>query len=164
MFKFAHIAALGCCLTLLSGCASTAYGPAYLESKAMQGKAGYATLYVFREHAEPTLFGAAIQINGKEVTTLNQGGYTWVYAQPGRNKIKAVWAGLSGQQDSYFTLNIEAGETYYVDVTGISRLAGMSNRHMYFDMGSGLNGVNPAVAEARLEKCCKFQKPVSDTY
>lgn len=146
------------------GCASVAEGPAYSVAKAKENKEGYATLYILREYAEPTAWGATIHIDGKEVSTLNQGGFTWVYAKPGKRDITAVWPGLSGQKDSKILLELAKGKKYYVDLTGVSRLSGVSGGSMYFSVGSGLNGVHPTMAEQRLEKCCKYQKPVSDTY
>lgn len=164
MFKITRAVGFLMCLSVLSGCATVAQGPAYLESRAVQGKPGHAVLYVFREYAEPTMWGSTVHIDDKEVTTLNQGGFTWVYAKPGNRKIKAVWAGMSGQRDSFVSFDIAEGKTYYVDLTGISQMAGVTVGYMYFRMGSGLNGVNAEAAEARLVKCCKFQKPISDTY
>lgn len=146
-------------MLLLTGCATVAEGPKYSTSKAQQDIKGYAILYVFREYAEPTAWGATIKIDGKEVSTLNQGGFTWVYVKPGKRSITAAWAVLSGQKDSSIDLEIEADKKYYVDLTGISRVSGVSGGTIYFQMGSGLNNVRPNVADIRLSKCCKLQKP-----
>ncbi len=148
----------------ISGCATIAEGPAYSVAKANKSRQGYATLYVFREYAEPTAWGATIHIDGKEISTLNQGGFTWIYAKPGNRNITAVWAGLSGQRDSKISLNFLENKKYYVDLTGISQVSGVSLDFIYFRVGSGLNSVRPNVAEQKLTKCCKYQKPVSMTY
>lgn len=152
------------CALFLSGCATVAEGPAYSIAKTKESRYGYATLYVFREYAEPTAWGASIHIDGKEVGTLNQGGFTWIYAKPGNRDITAVWAGLSGQKDSKINMNLSEGKTYYVDLTGISQVSGVSGGFIYFNVGSGLNSVRPNVAEERLTKCCKYQRPLSTVF
>jgi hypothetical protein len=159
-----RLVSLAMAILALVGCATVAQGPSYSESKAVEAKPGHAVLYVFREYAEPTAWGAKIQIDGKEVSTLNQGGFTWVYTAPGYREIKAVWNPLSGQHDSFVSLNVAEGETYYVELTGISRLSGVSGGSMYFSVGSGLNGVRPDMAEARVRRCCRFQRPLLETY
>lgn len=148
---------------LLVGCATVAKGPAYSEARAGSAKSGYSTLYVFREYAEPTAWGANIQVDAKPVSTLNQNGFTWVFVKPGKKEIKAVWAGMSGQKDSYISIDVVEGKTYYVELTGISQVAGAAYPIMIFKMGSGLNQIKPESAVKRLEKCCKFQKPVATT-
>lgn len=161
MFSAIRTVAFLFCLSALAGC--VAQGPVYSESKPLQEKPGYAVLYVFREYAEPTAWGSTIHIDDKEVVTLDQGGFTWVYAKPGKRKIKAVWAILSGQRNSFISLEIAEGKTYFVDVTGISQMTGAGYGYLV-KMGSGMNDVNPEAAEARLQKCCKFQRPISDSY
>ena len=141
------------------GCATVAKGPSYLESKAIKSKPGFAVLYIFREYAEPTAWGANIQVDTKPITTLNQGGFTWAYVKPGKKEIKAVWSGMSGQKDSFISINIKESRTYYVELTGISQVIGASSSAVYFKMGSGLNEVKPGFAVKKLEVCCKFQKP-----
>jgi hypothetical protein len=145
----------------ISSCATVAKGPRYSEAKSMKAEPGFATVYVFREYAEPTAWGSEIQINGKPAATLNQGGFTWVYSKPGKTEIKAVWSGMSGQKDSFISIDTVEGKTYYVEVKGISK-ADPGYLVIYFKVGSGLNEVKPNVAVKKLETCCKFQKPVSD--
>lgn len=93
-------------LFYLAGCAGTASGPSYKVAKAKQIKPGYSILYVFREYAEPTLWGATIHIDGKEVQSLSQGGFTWVYAKPGKRNITAVWSGMASQRDANIAVKL----------------------------------------------------------
>lgn len=142
------------------GCATVAKGPSFSESKAVNSKPGFATLYVFREYAEPTAWGAEVQVDSKPVTTLNEKGFTWIYVKPGTKNIKAVWPGISAQKDSSISIDAVEGKTHFVELTGISKpMAGYPM--ILFKMGSGLNLIKPESAVKRLEACCKFQKPAS---
>lgn len=147
----------------LSGCATT-MGPAYSISKAKQNKDGYAILYVYREYAEPTAWGATIVLDGKEVTTLAQGGYTWVYITPGNKIITAEWPGLSGQRDSSISLLIEPDKEYYLELIGSSSLGGIYGGTMIFQMGSGLILMDPEAAKNKLINCCNLQEPISNIH
>ena len=155
---------------LLSGCATVAEGPAFSQARALRPMAGKATVYVFRKYAEPTAWGATIQFDNQEVATLNQGGFTWAYLTPGKRTVRAVWAGMSGQRDSFVELDVNAEKIYFVELTGTSRFAGTGTGslpgtyNMYFRVGSGMSEVNPAVAEPIVSQCCKFQKPRAPEY
>jgi hypothetical protein len=159
MPNYARLGSLLLLLTLFVGCATLARAPKYSESKVSEPKPGYAVLYIFREDAAPTAFGATIYIDDREVGTLNQGCFTWIYAKPGSRRMMAVWSVLAGQVDAYLKLDIAESKTYYVEVSGEISLA--RDRGIPW---SGLNEVNPEAAEVRLVKCCKFQKPVELTY
>ena len=143
------------CVVSLSGCATMAEGPSFSEARATTPMAGKATVYVFRKFAQPTLWGATIHFDNQEVATLNERGFTWAYLSPGNHTIRAVWAGLSGQQDSHINLDVKAENTYYMELWGISQ---------FYAMGSGLHEVKPEVAESVVSQCCKFQKPRSLEY
>jgi hypothetical protein len=160
--KYISLIQVVLCALFLSACATVAKGPSYLESKARKALPDRATVYVLREYAEPTAWGANIQIDGKPVADLNQGGFTWIYIKPGKTEIKAVWSGMSSQKDSFISIDTEAGKTYYVELTGVSQLTGVTLTMMYFKVGSGLSEVKPEAAVKKLETCCKFQKPGSD--
>ena len=151
------------CVAILVGCATVAKGPSYTEAKASKPKPGYATIYVMRDYAEPTAWGAEIRIGGSPLTTLNQKGFTWVYSKPGKTEVRAVWSGMSGQKDSLISIDTEASKTYYLELTGISQFRGIVMSTVFFKMGSGLNEMRPEAAVSKLETCCSFQKPGSDT-
>ncbi len=164
---FGSHACITCLLGLVvmtTGCATVARGPAYSESKAVAIKADEALVFIFRENAQPENWWATIHIDNKEVCALNQGRYTWVYVKPGKKGIKALWSGMSGQRDSYILLDMSAGKTYYLDLTGILQPAGATLMHRHYRVGSSLGVVTPEAAEARLAKCCTFQKPLGTDY
>src|SRR3569623_1601995 len=106
----------------LSGCATVAQGPSYSQARALKTISGYATVYVLRDYAEPTAWGAKIHIDGTPVATLNQKGFTWVYVKPGNKDIKAVWPGASSLKDSAISVETVAGKTYYIELTGVSQM------------------------------------------
>lgn len=148
----------------LAGCATVAKGPSFSEARAKGPMPGHAIMYVYRKYAEPTAWGAMVQVDGADVSTLNQGGFTWVYVKPGKRVVSAVWHGLSGQSDSKLELDVSEGNTYYLEVTGISRVVGVFGGMILGQMGSGINNMKPDFAEQRLDACCKFQPPVTGVY
>lgn len=146
------------------GCATAPDGPNYAASRAASQPTDKATVYVFRRYAEPTAWEATVQLSGREVTTLGQETFTWVFAQPGKHTIRAVWPALSGQRDSTIEAELQAGKTYYFELVGTSRVAGAVGSAMLFRMGSGLNEVAASTAEATLAGCCRFQKPATQNF
>ena len=163
MFTSVKIFGVALCLSVLTGCMSNAQGPRYSKSKATQHKPGHATLYILREHAEPTFWGATIYIDGKEVVTLKQHGFTWAYVKPGYRYITAVWPLLSGQREAFFSLNVVEGKTYYLELEGISRLdIGLFGDRVIMD--SNLSCPEAREARLKLIMSCKFQKPAQDSF
>src|SRR5262245_39291179 len=151
---------------LAGGCA-TPEGPPYAESKATTGKPGYATLYVFRDYAEPTALAPTIHIDDKPVTDLAQKGYTWVYAKPGPRKVTAIWSGFSQQKPGRIDLDLAEANTYYLAVLGTSRFGkqpGWIFDPRTWQMGSGFVLVPPNVAEESLARCCNFHRPLQPDY
>jgi len=151
-------------LFILSACASIAEGPAYSDSKATQKKPGHAILYVFRKDAEPAGWGATLYIDDKEVSVLNQQGFTWIYAKPGARQLSVIWPDLSGQQDAGIALNLSANKTYYIELSGLSHVHSLSGGKDKNRKRSKLNSIHPRFAGRLLNKCCLFQQPKSDTY
>ena len=151
-------------LILSAGCATAPDGPPYSASRATFQPSDKATVYVFRRYAEPTAWGATVQVSGHEVATLGQATFTWAFVQPGKQTIRAVWPALSGQHDSTIDSVLLAGRTYYFELVGISQVSGAVGSAVTFRMGSGLNEIAPNAAEAILAQCCRFQKPVTPNF
>jgi hypothetical protein len=155
-------------VTLVStGCA--AHGAAFAQTTPPVAKQDEAVLYVFRAHAEPTAWGTTVSIDGQELTTLNQGGFTVAVVKPGARKLKSTWPLLASQKDGTLDLEVAAGRTYYVAVTGVSRLTGSGmdsyGQHYYeFTKGTGMHSVNPQAAPDLLAKCCVLQPSEPKTY
>ncbi|MCB9747817.1 MAG: DUF2846 domain-containing protein [Candidatus Omnitrophica bacterium] len=71
-------------------------------------------IYILRENATPTAFGAKILINNKKVCALPNKGFTWVEVIPGEKMILAKWPSITGQEDSTIRINAKENETYYI--------------------------------------------------
>ena len=122
-----------------------------------------ALVYVFRDRAEPTAWGATVYFDDSKVATLRENGFTWAYLAPGQHRVSAKWFWLSGQEDSSITLNVAAGETYHLELLGISR-GSMGGGFIYTQMGSGFNRADPRMADERIAACCRFQQPAAPRY
>ncbi len=149
---------------VLGACATVATGPSFLEAKAPPPPNGKATIYVYREHAEPIKWGTTIFFASAEVATLSEGAFTWAYVSPGALLIRVTWPALSGQKDAQLQLLIEPDHTYFLEVKGISRGFGVGIGFIVTRIGSSLNEVNPEVAPDIIESCCKYQKALTNLY
>jgi len=146
-----------------SGCAMNAVGPSYQEAKPTATKPDAALVFVVRDYAEPTAISADITVDKAPVVDLLQKGFTWFYLKPGKHELRAGW-GLSGQQSSTISLDFEAGQTYYLELVGISQFAGMSGAGGFITVvGSGLNAVTEAYAVPKLEGC-RYQRAKGAEY
>jgi hypothetical protein len=152
------------CITLfaavwISGCASAPKGPSFSEARIKDADPNKAVLYVYRKHAEPTLWDATITVDGTPGARLDEGSFTIIKLTPGSHTIKAVWAGMSGQRDSYISVNAKAGETHFVELTGISQVAGyLPVVGIMYRVGSGMAELDAQVALSTLSECCKLRK------
>lgn len=149
---------------MLVGCATVPDGPMYPAGSSTAQPSDKSVVYVYRRYAEPTAWGATIKLAEREVATLGQGTFTWAYATPGKQIVRAAWPGLSGQKDSTIEAELLSGKTYYFELVGISRVTGAAGNMLFVRMGSGLNEVAPSAAEAALSQCCRFQKPSTQAY
>ena len=92
---------------LMVGCAPT-LGPVFQTTAKAPG--GAAVVYIYR----PSHFGGSgvsydVRANGVVVVTLYNGGYYPYFAQPGEVELSA-----KTEASSSVTLDIKAGQTYYV--------------------------------------------------
>ena len=106
------------------GCAVVPPGPQFQPvSEPPKGKG---VIYIYK----PNNYGKSIydvSINGKLVTTLFRGGYYPYIANPGQNTITGVKKARAGEiltvvlgiePDIQISVNVEAGESYYVERKG----------------------------------------------
>jgi hypothetical protein len=106
------------CACVLSGC-MVASGPQF--SEAPTPDAGKALVYFYWPKAFAFAARTAdIFIDGKKAGSLNAGGYTYVYLEPGRHQFAEYWETLLDIHASLadrpigFSADIHAGETRYV--------------------------------------------------
>jgi hypothetical protein len=160
-------ALLAGCLALqlaLGGCVVAASAPSFADAVAPAPEEGMALVYVFRDRAEPTAWGATIFFDDDKVTTLKEDGFTWAYLAPGEHRIRAEWFWLSSQEDSFITLDVAAGQTYHLELLGVVNVTGMAGNMMYMEIGSGMNLLDARTAVERMTRCCRFQQPAAPRY
>jgi hypothetical protein len=126
-----------------------------------------ATVFIIRDHAEPTYWPADILLDKKLVVTLQQQYYTKILVTPGKRKFAAKWPYGSQQEEAYLTLNVSQGETYYIELTGVSIgsvLAGNSILTNDRLRHSDLNRVKPELGEKLLSACCILRNAIHAQY
>lgn len=146
-------------VALLTACAAPSTAPTFSQTPLATPKEGMAVLYLYREYAEPTAFKPTLAIDGKEVVALPQQGFTWVYVTPGNHKLTSRWPFLAGAHGVEFSAEYVAGTRYFYEITGSSRLVGMSAAGMNFRTTAQMESQQEREALQRLEKCCRFISP-----
>lgn len=164
MMRSAFLAGSLALYLALGGCVVAANAPSFAEAAAPAPEEGMALVYVFRDRAEPTAWGATIFFDDDRVAMLKEDGFTWAYMAPGTHRIRAEWHWLSGQEDSFITLNVAPGRTYHLELLGVVNVTGMVGNTMYMEIGSGMNLLEPRLAVERMSSCCRFQRPAAPRY
>jgi hypothetical protein len=143
----------------LSGCAVSATAPSFSEAPSPQVGNGKAVLYVYREYAEPTAWTAFLNQEDKELVSLPQKGFTWVYINPGKHRFTFGWPLLASMPKVDFEREFEPNKVYVFEMKGRAALAGMSGGAMYFKTESALLPVELNTATATMAKCCRYVAP-----
>lgn len=140
------IATAGCSTKHASG------GPDFVRFK-IPVQEGAALVYVFRYRAEPPDALTTLQVNGVDIVDLKRYEYTWFYAPPGRLALAARWPQVTLQHNPSLNLDVYAGSTYYVELTGVDRVTGLGT-----SITSTLEPLALDRAEEKLDRC-KYRKP-----
>jgi hypothetical protein len=154
--RTSRIGALGLCFAVLAaGCATSQAGQSYAEAKPTEARTDAALVYVMRFRAEPHAATATVLVDGTEVTDLPDAGFTWFYLPPGRHEIHARWGPVTGQHPASIALDLEAGQTYHLELTGVSQTTGHGTT-----VASWLEQRSAFAIEPKLSSC-NYQKPRS---
>ncbi|MGC3998544.1 MAG: hypothetical protein QM767_14205 [Anaeromyxobacter sp.] len=169
-------------LIILAGCASRASGPRLSSLPALEPAPGKTLLYVYRQRAEPVGSVPTVRLDGQALVELRDGGFTRVLVAPGERRLTVQWPSGSGQKDIATTVELVAGQTVFVDVSGTVRVTGTERTEVYMLVDNGSRWapryqytpqmtasssakvVNPADAEAIVTACCRFQAPLADAF
>jgi len=135
---------------LLGACATTATGPSFSEAPVPSAGSDQSVLYIFRSYAEPKLMPATLIMDGKELVTLPQKGFSWVYVTPGKHHFKYRFSAMAGMPVVEFDREMEKGKEYAFAMQG--------------SVGGGVvvTRIAPMRAEAAkviMMKCCKYVVP-----
>src|SRR5690349_24664918 len=102
----------------LSGCAASATAPSFSEAPTPSLNRETAVLYVYREYAEPTLFTADLLMDEREIVSLPQKGFSWVYVEPGRHRFTFKWPPLASMPKVDFERDFEKNKVYVFEMRG----------------------------------------------
>ena len=111
--------------TLLVACATAPSGQLLADVRPQSIPTNKALVYVYRNHAEPTVWNATVVIGNREIASLSQRTFTWFFADPGNNALRANWPALSGQTPSTVEIEMKPNQIYYIELSGVSRVAGV---------------------------------------
>jgi hypothetical protein len=137
-----------------TACATSQTAPTYTEAPTPIAKSDQAVLYIYRIYAQPTAWAAYLQLDGNEVTSLHQEGFTWVYVQAGSHKFKYGWPGLAGMPSVNFEHTLEAGQAYAFEMYGSA-----GNPNDYGGAVSQMKNVDIEIAKQKMATCCRYVAP-----
>jgi hypothetical protein len=135
----------------LVGCATSQKAPAYVAAPVPEVSSAHAVLYIYREYAEPTAFASWLQIDGHEVASLNQQGFTWVYVTPGNHKMKYGFPVLAGMPTVPFSHSFEAGKVYAFQMIGEINVKGSG-----YEAVSAVQPSEFEAAQKKMQACCRY--------
>jgi hypothetical protein len=145
------ILAIALAVTAASAVAQTADDPTTGTAPADAAK-----LVVFRAYAQPTAWSPTLKVDGVKVVAIPNRGYTVTRIAAGDHKITLAWPILAGGGGGNMELTVEAGKTYYVEVTGFVNVMPSAG---YIQMASGIALVEPEFGVAKIRTCCTFKAP-----
>lgn len=152
--------------SLLVACAAPSNAPSFSRAPAAESREGMAALYIYREYAEPTAWKPTIYIDGKEVVSLPQQGFSWIYISPGNHTLVSKWSFLAGVPPLEFSTEYKAGVRYFYEITGTSRVVDRQKNapwlpgiNIYFKTTAQMKSFHEREAIEQLQKCCRFIPP-----
>ena|SRR5688500_8976938 len=146
-----HVALCLLIWTSLVGCVTSQKAPAFLAAPVPEISSARAVLYIYREHAEPTAWSSYLQIDGREVASLNQQGFTWVYVTPGNHEFKYGFPALAGMPSVPFSHSFEGGKVYVFQMIG--ELTAMGRK---YEAVSAVQTFEFEEAKNKMQQCCRF--------
>ena len=108
----------------VAGCAVSKSAPTFVSFSEPPSPANYARLYIFRKYAEPTAFQPTVYIDGYEIASFPQEGFTFVALSPTTHHIESTWPMFSGVPKVKFDAQFEPSKTYFLEITGTARVTG----------------------------------------
>lgn len=146
-------------LSTLVGCASVpADAPGF--APAPPAPAGYATVYLYRVGAFPTLRKPNVMVNQALMVEPPELSYTWAHVKAGAVPFRVEWAIDTGWPPVAFSRDLASGQSYYFKLSGSSENKGLTGYNTVTHvMGTRVAVVAEAQAQAELLTCCKYIKP-----
>lgn len=78
----------------MAACAVSKSAPTFASFSEPPSPANY--LYIFRKYAEPTAWQPTVHIDGYEIASFPQEGFTFVAVSPTTHRIESTWPMLAG--------------------------------------------------------------------
>ena len=146
-------------VALLAGCATApSSAPGYRQ--APPAPSGYATIYLYRVGAPPTLRKPNVVVNETLLVEPAEMTYTWAHIKAGSQAFRIEWAWDTGWPPVAFTRELAAGQSYYFKLSGSFENKGLTGYNTITHILGTRVGLVPQVqAESELAACCKYIQP-----
>jgi len=116
-------------------------------------------LIVYRDYAEPRAWSPTVKVDGTKIVAIGQKQYTTVTLAPGRHRITLTWPLMATQRGAAIDIDLSDGKLRYLEVTGVSRVVGLTGNGYLTRTGSGIEEVDPVQAAKTIAECCKLKAP-----
>ncbi len=153
-----RILILGFILSLLSGCVSTAKGPAFVAHSQVPSDQAY--VYFYRPNPNDGVTVCwDIKVNDQLKGCLEPQGFIKIQMSPGQNKFYTSAAAVEFE----FNENLEAGSAYYYEIdfysrnTDLSKAKGTKSISFIFD---GIHAVLPVEETVAIKKLSNLKESV----
>lgn len=151
---------LACTMTLISCVTLPQDAPGYAAAPVpLAAPAGYATVYIYRIGARPVKRAPDVLVSGMKVWEPPEQAFTWAHVKAGKRQFKLDWASDTGSPDTDVVLELQAGQTYHVRVSG-ARPSAPAGHYAAWYGDANVHLVSRLDAERELAACCKFMKPL----
>ncbi|WP_405119702.1 hypothetical protein [Pseudomonas leptonychotis] len=150
-------------IPLLTACAASSSAPTFSQIDFAPTKEDKAIFYIFREYAEPTAWKATIYIDGNEIVSLPQQGFTWIYLKPGKHTVTSRWSSMAGVPTVEFSSEFLANSKFFYEIVGTAKAtgatAGINGPIMSFSTTAQINTPEEKIAIEKLSRCCRYITP-----
>ena len=113
-----------------------------------------ANLFIFRDHAEPTLFSPTVKVDDRKVISIGEDRFTATRIAPGAHRISMAWPFLAKQPRVSGEFTLVEGQPIYFEVKGRSRYEVFA-----FRMETSLLQLPAEQGATRIRACCRFIPP-----
>jgi hypothetical protein len=153
------VAALLFGASLLLGCATSPEAPSFAVAPIPQLAPDTAVLYIYRVRTLPSGMSAYLEIDEKEVASLANEGFTWVYVQPGKRQFKFGWPLLAAMPSVKFERTFEGGKVYAFEM-----VSSISGGPTIWNTASVIKPLDIESATQVMKSCCRYVKPTGATF
>ncbi len=136
----------------LCGCAITAEGPDFSNAPVPAPKDDEAILYIYRQDPGQKSLTANFKIDGKDVVSLPQKGFSWIYVTPGLHTFEYGWPLIARLPTVRYGHVLNSGKIYAFEL-----------EYLEF-VRMAIEPTDITFAKKEMLTCCKYIQPKETSF